>query len=73
FEEARDQFRDAIRDNPWNWVAYNDLAVVCGKLGQLSDSRRALERSVWINPRYEEGRRNLDFLRQRFPGMPGWR
>jgi Flp pilus assembly protein TadD len=49
-EGAEEQFRAALRSNPTNCAALNDLALLCRRTGRLRESHQLLDRALAAHP-----------------------
>lgn len=59
-----DQYRELIRHKPWDATNLAEAGVLSANLGQFEQSRRYLERALWIDPENPIARRNLPLLDQ---------
>jgi tetratricopeptide (TPR) repeat protein len=59
YEEAAEQFRLAIRENPEFDLAWSNLGAVLGRLGRYPEAEEALVRAVELNPQLAAAYNNL--------------
>jgi tetratricopeptide (TPR) repeat protein len=69
FPAALTSFREAVRRNRWDWLAWNELGVAYHQHDRPSDALECLERAVWINPGDASIAQNLATVRSRL-GLP---
>jgi tetratricopeptide (TPR) repeat protein len=60
--DARRHYELAIKYDGWAVGDYNALGFLVGNLGELAESRRLFERALWLDPRNEFSRRNLEAI-----------
>lgn len=61
-EEATSQLRELIRETPQMAAAYNNLAALLVRGGELTEARRLLRTALQIDPAYADARANLQLL-----------
>ena len=61
-EEAVEAFRNAIKTNPKDAIAYNDLGTVYFKLNRAKDALKAVEKAIEIDPNYALAYNDLGFF-----------
>ena len=54
---------EAVRLDPNDAAAHNNLGIALGSVGRLDEARRAFERALALQPGFEDARRNLDLAR----------
>jgi tetratricopeptide (TPR) repeat protein len=62
FEKAEDAYRNALRLNPNNAVAHNNLGALLQALKRLEEAEREYRETIRINPKYTEAHNNLGNL-----------
>ena len=58
-EEAIGHLRELIRESPQQAAAYNNLAALLARRGELEQARQLLETALGIDPFYADARLNL--------------
>ena len=58
-EDALTHYQAAIRADRWNAMDWANAGLILGNKGQLAESRRYFERTLWIEPGNEFALRNL--------------
>jgi protein O-mannosyl-transferase len=66
-EEAAAAYREAIRADPKNAEAWNNLGCVLGELGRMPEAAAALEEALRLKPDHPTARKNLELI----PGRGG--
>jgi superkiller protein 3 len=66
-EEAVAAYREAIRADPKNAEAWNNLGCVLGELGRMAEAAAALEEALRLKPDHPTARKNLELI----PGRGG--
>ena len=61
-DEATDQLRQLILESPRLAEAYNNLAALLVRRGELAEARRLLSTALELAPGYEDARGNLQQL-----------
>ncbi len=61
-EEAAAAFRQAIRAEPRNYEAWNNLGCVLGELGRLDEAVAAFEEALRLKPDHRGARKNLTLV-----------
>jgi Flp pilus assembly protein TadD len=61
-DSGRAHLEAILRTEPWNFGVTTELGILLANIGQRAESRRLLERALWINPAHAPARTNLRAL-----------
>lgn len=64
-EEAAAAYRQAIRADPKNHEAWNNLGCVLGELGRMDEAAAAFEETLRLKPDHSTARKNLELIPNR--------
>ena len=59
YNEAFRQYREALRLNPNEPAAYNNIGTLLFRQGKWEEAARFFRRALELNPAYSEARENL--------------
>jgi tetratricopeptide (TPR) repeat protein len=62
FDDARKSFEAAVKKNPQNYIAYNNLGQVCEKLGDFPAAEDAFKHAVDLKPDLDKAAAELSVL-----------
>ena len=60
--EAEQSLRQALEEDPANFIAYNELGIINRKAGRFQQARDAYERALMLRPDYALAHLNLGIL-----------